>query len=74
MDGFEFLNSFNSHADSRRVPVVVMTAKQLTEAERGVLSSRARTIIEKGTSTDRDIASAISNAVGRRPLQSVVDA
>jgi hypothetical protein len=39
-----------------------------------VLSSRARTVIEKGTSIDKDIATAISNAVGRRALHSVVNA
>jgi adenylate cyclase len=74
MDGFEFLNTFNGHTEWRHVPVVVITAKQLTVAERDVLSSRARTVIEKGTSIDKDIATAISNAVGRRALLSVVNA
>jgi signal transduction histidine kinase/CheY-like chemotaxis protein/HAMP domain-containing protein len=67
MDGFEFLDTFNSHVDWRHVPVVVITAKQLTAAERGMLS--VRTIIEKGDSIDRDIAAAISKAVGRRPAR-----
>jgi signal transduction histidine kinase/CheY-like chemotaxis protein/HAMP domain-containing protein len=74
MDGFEFLNTFNGNTEWRHVPVVVITAKQLTVAERDVLSSRARTVIEKGTSIDKDIATAISNAVGRRALHSVVNA
>ena len=34
MDGFEFLDTFNRRADWRHVPVVVITAKQLTAAER----------------------------------------
>jgi signal transduction histidine kinase/CheY-like chemotaxis protein/HAMP domain-containing protein len=67
MDGFEFLDTFNSRVDWRHVPVVVITAKQLTAAERGMLS--VRTIIEKGDSIDRDIASAIGKAVGRRPTR-----
>ena len=46
MDGFEFLDTFNSRADWRHVPVVVITAKQLTAAERGLLA--VRTVIEKG--------------------------
>jgi hypothetical protein len=45
--------------------VVVITAKQLTVAERGLLA--VRTVIEKGDSIDRDIAAAIAKAVGRRP-------
>ena len=67
MDGFEFLDTFNSRVDWRHVPVVVITAKQLTAAERGMLS--VRTVIEKGDSIDRDIAAAIGKAVGRRPAR-----
>jgi adenylate cyclase len=67
MDGFEFLDTFNSRVDWRHVPVVVITAKQLTAAERGMLS--VRTIIEKGDSIDRDIAAAVGKAVGRRPTR-----
>jgi signal transduction histidine kinase/CheY-like chemotaxis protein/HAMP domain-containing protein len=67
MDGFEFLDKFNSRIDWRHVPVVVITAKQLTAAERGLLS--VRTVIEKGGSIDRDIAAAVAKAVGRRPAR-----
>ena len=66
MDGFEFLDAFDSHAEWRHVPVVVITAKQLSAEERDLLVRRAQTIIEKRTSIDTDIATAISNAVGRR--------
>ena len=71
MDGFEFLDTFNSRADWRHVPVVVITAKQLTAAERGLLS--VRTVIEKGDSIDRDIAAAIGKAVGRRPARAGIE-
>jgi signal transduction histidine kinase/CheY-like chemotaxis protein/HAMP domain-containing protein len=74
MDGFEFLDTFNSHAGWRHVPVVVITAKQLTAAERGILSGQARSVIEKGISIDRDIAAAIGKAVGRRERRSAADA
>ena len=71
MDGFEFLDTFNSRADWRHVPVVVITAKQLTAAERGLLA--VRTVIEKGNSIDRDIAAAIGKAVGRRPARADIE-
>jgi signal transduction histidine kinase/CheY-like chemotaxis protein len=71
MDGFEFLDTFNSRADWRHVPVVVITAKQLTAAERGLLA--VRTVIEKGDSIDRDIAAAIGKAVGRRPARADIE-
>jgi len=68
MDGFEFLDTFNSRAEWRHVPVVVITAKQLTAAERALLSGQARSVIRKGASIDRDIAEAIRKAVGQRPM------
>jgi signal transduction histidine kinase/CheY-like chemotaxis protein len=71
MDGFEFLDTFNSRADWRHVPVVIITAKQLTVAERGLLA--VRTVIEKGDSIDRDIAAAIAKAVGRRPAPADIE-
>jgi signal transduction histidine kinase/CheY-like chemotaxis protein/HAMP domain-containing protein len=71
IDGFEFLDTFNSRADWRHVPVVVITAKQLTAAERGLLA--VRTVIEKGDSIDRDIAEAIGKAVGRRPARAHIE-
>jgi CheY-like chemotaxis protein len=67
MDGFEFLDTFNSRADWRHVPVVVITAKQLTAVERGMLS--VRTVIKKGGSIDRDIAAAVGKVVRRRPAR-----
>ena len=74
MDGFEFLDTFNSRADWRHVPVVVITAKQLTAAERALLSGRTRSVIRKGDSIDRDIAEAIRKAVGQRPLRRAASA
>jgi signal transduction histidine kinase/CheY-like chemotaxis protein/HAMP domain-containing protein len=65
MDGFEFLDTFNRNPEWCQVPVVVITAKQLTSAERGLLS--VRTIIEKGVSIDRDITAIIGKAIGRLP-------
>ncbi len=72
MDGFEFLDAFNRNAEWRNVPVVVITAKQLTSAERGLLS--VWTVIEKGVSIDRDIAAIVGKAIGRPPSSSRPDA
>src|SRR5262249_50622941 len=63
MDGFEFLDAFNQRTEWRHVPVVVITAKQLTAAERALLSGRTRVVIKKGASIDRDIAESIRKAV-----------
>jgi adenylate cyclase len=71
MDGFEFLDAFNRNPQWRNVPVVVITAKQLTSAERGLLS--VWTVIEKGISIDRDIAAIVGKAIGRLPSPSRSD-
>lgn len=68
MDGFEFLDAFDDHPEWSHVPVVVITAKQLSAEERDLLVRRAQTIVEKRASIDIDIATAIGNAVGRRTL------
>jgi adenylate cyclase len=74
MDGFEFLDTFNSHTDWRHIPVVVITAKQLTAAERGLLSGQARSVIRKSASTtDKEIAEAIRKAVGQRPMRRIAN-
>ena len=72
MDGFEFLDAFNRNPEWRNVPVVVITAKQLTAAERGLLP--VWTVIEKGVSIDRDIVAIIGKAIGRRPSPNLTDA
>ncbi len=48
MDGFDFLLEMRTHAAWREVPVIVLTAKELDETERALLSGRVETVIEKG--------------------------
>ncbi len=69
MDGFEFLDAIAARPEWREIPVVVVTAKQLTAAERERLSRQARKVMEKATATKVDIAAAISAAVRRRPAR-----
>jgi signal transduction histidine kinase/DNA-binding response OmpR family regulator/HAMP domain-containing protein len=69
MDGFEFLDTFNRRPDWRHVPVVVITAKQLSAAERALLAGRTRTVIRKGASMDTDVAAAIRKAVGQLAIR-----
>ena len=69
MDGFEFLDAVAARPEWRDVPVIVVTAKQLTAAERERLSRQARRVMEKATTTRVDIAAAVSEAVRRRPAR-----
>ena len=69
MDGFEFLDAIAARPEWRDMPVIVVTAKQLTAAERERLSRQARKVMEKATTTRVDIAAAVSEAVRRRPAR-----
>ncbi len=67
MDGFAFLDAIAERPEWREIPVVVVTAKQLTAVERERLSRQARNVMQKATATRVDIAAAINEAVRRRP-------
>jgi CheY-like chemotaxis protein len=67
MDGFAFLDVLSDRANWREIPVIVVTAKQLTAGERERLAHHAQKVLEKATATKSDIAAAIGEAVRRRP-------
>jgi len=67
MDGFEVLDTLATHPGWRDIPVIVLTAKQLTAEEREHLSGHARKVMAKGGGSRLDIAAAIGAAMRRRP-------
>ena len=69
MDGFEFLDVLASQAEWRGIPVIVITAKQLTAVEHDRLLRQVHTVIEKATASKIDIAAAISDALRRQPAR-----
>jgi adenylate cyclase len=74
MDGFEVLDALAAHAQWREIPVIVITAKQLTAAEHERLLRQAQKVIAKGSASRLDIAAAISAAVRRRPARAAAGA
>ena len=48
MDGFEFLHELRAREDGRSVPVVVVTAKDLTPADRDRLRAGVENVIQTG--------------------------
>ena len=47
MDGFEFLLELHANPDWRDIPVIVLTAKDLTAEDRRALSGRVEQVVEK---------------------------
>ena len=48
MDGFEFVDEFRRHEGWRTIPIVVVTAKDLSPAERQRLNGYVERILQKG--------------------------
>ena len=53
MDGFEFVEQLRLRPEGRSVPIIAITAKDLTTEERAQLSGQVSDILQKG-SYDRD--------------------
>ena len=68
MDGFEFLDELRSQPDWRDVPVVVITAKDLTEEDRNRLNGGVERIIQKSDRDEmlRQLSREISKCVKRQ--------
>jgi threonine synthase len=55
LDGFGVLEELKADDDLSKVPVIVITAKELTGAERRRLSGQIEALMEKGAFTDEDL-------------------
>lgn len=64
MDGFEVLEALKADEDLGKVPVIVVTAKALTTAERKRLSGQIEALMEKGAFTDEDLLEEILKRTG----------
>ncbi len=68
LDGFGLLQKLRSRPDARQVPVVVMTAMDLTEADRRRLSGQVSLVMEKGMFSTEELILEV-----RRALQGTED-
>jgi CheY-like chemotaxis protein len=68
MDGFELLDELRSRAEWRDIPVVVITAKDLTEDDRERLNGGVERIIRKSDRDEmlRELAREVGSCVKRR--------
>jgi CheY-like chemotaxis protein len=66
MDGFEFLSEIRSLPRASTVPVIVVTAKELTSAERAQLNGQVTTVLQKGNHSRDELLSEIASQLGNR--------
>jgi signal transduction histidine kinase/CheY-like chemotaxis protein len=69
MDGFEFLERVRNNPATAHVPIVVLTAKDLTESERRLINERTLLILTKGAQPLSSLGSALS-AIARQTVES----
>ncbi len=55
MDGFEFLRILRSNPEWQQIPVIVLTAKDLTDEDRMALFNKVETILQKGDTSRPDL-------------------
>jgi len=55
MDGFEFLVRFNAHSEWRDIPIILLTAADLTTSERDLLETSVDRIIGKSSCDINDL-------------------
>jgi len=65
VDGFEFMSALRARSDGRLVPVVVITAKDITEEDRRRLNGQVAKILQKGTTSSEDLLAELRALSGR---------
>jgi len=67
MDGFDFLLEMRANTDWQDIPVIVLTAKDLTDEDRRVLSGRVEQIVEKGACAHEQVVGLVHKALAPAP-------
>jgi signal transduction histidine kinase/DNA-binding response OmpR family regulator len=68
MDGFAFLDEIAQRPALREVPIVILTALDLSAAERERLLGRAREVLAKGSTKSTDLAASVRRLLVRQPV------
>ncbi len=63
IDGFQVIEEIHHNEALREIPIIVLTAKELTAAERERLSGQISVWLQKGSSMDEDLLQGILSAL-----------
>jgi CheY-like chemotaxis protein len=65
MSGFEVLHELKQDSKTRNIPVIILTAKILTEGERSLLKEKVEVVAEKGRAGKDQILREVESILGR---------
>lgn len=63
LDGFQVIEALKAHEELRQIPVIVLTAKELTVQERHRLDGRIDTVLHKGSFLNEELIQSIVDAL-----------
>ena len=66
LDGFGVLERLAERPETRRLPVVVLTARELSESERRFLEERSTRLLDKGEHSGSELRRLVHQALGQR--------
>ena len=69
MDGFEFLKVIRGRPDWKKIPVIVITSKDLTEEDYSFLSANVDQVIQKGKYTRNALIKQIDRAIKKSNIK-----
>ncbi|OPH56711.1 hypothetical protein BC351_27615 [Paenibacillus ferrarius] len=72
MDGFEFVTELRKREEWRSIPVVVVTAKNITEEDRLRLNGFVKNIVQKGSLRREDFLQEISHLIASAAIEQIV--
>ena len=73
MDGFEFLNQLRNNPRWQNIPVLIVTGKELTDAELSVLHNNAVNVLNKASFSHDELLKEVFDAVKEHLSDSVQD-
>ena len=66
MDGFEFLDEIRENPDWQKIPVIVITGKELTSEDHQRLDGQVETIVQKSSLNRDDLLAHVRQLVSDR--------
>lgn len=63
IDGFSVINALKADPNTAHIPIIVLTAKELTSQERARLSGQIERLLQKGSFMDEELLQSIVSAI-----------